>query len=281
MGNTGRIKNHKRGKGHSSIAREPLQDSRLSWKARGIYAYLRSLPEDWIIYKSEIQTHSQKDQRDGFNTGFNELKALGYITQEKIQNESGLFEYVYNVYEEPHLEQIKPHTDYPSTDEPTTEQPTTVKPTLQSNTIVLPKKIKKVIKKEDSLSKNFLRFRETNYYIYAYSGVMPDHTADKHIFVSHSVLEIAIVTRQEFVHYMNEVAAIRFQSFDMKNANRNQFFDDFFNEFAGKAFSSIDHLFNALLKFLKTPPASSPPWLQKPASKETPLSEYDFVTIPD
>ena len=31
-----------------------IQDTRLSWKAKGVMTYLLSLPDDWVIHLSEI-----------------------------------------------------------------------------------------------------------------------------------------------------------------------------------------------------------------------------------
>jgi hypothetical protein len=81
--------------------KRPLQDVNLSWKAKGILAYLLSLPDDWQIYISEIEKHST-DKRGSTDTGFKELIKKGYIVKENVRNESGQFKGVnYSVYEKP------------------------------------------------------------------------------------------------------------------------------------------------------------------------------------
>lgn len=78
-----------------------LQDDNLSWKAKGILAYLLSLPDDWQIYEKELQTHS-KDGKDSLKTGIQELIEAGYIERKRIRNEKGqLKQYEYRVYEVP------------------------------------------------------------------------------------------------------------------------------------------------------------------------------------
>lgn len=95
-----------------------LKDERLSWKAKGVFVYLLSLPENWKIHYSEIATHA-KDGRDSLRNAVNELKEFGYLTVEQRKNEKGQFcENVYRIIENPR------------TETPYTENPNTVKATL-------------------------------------------------------------------------------------------------------------------------------------------------------
>ena len=78
-----------------------LQDKNLSWKAKGILAYLLSLPDDWQIYEDELQKHS-KDGKDSLNKGLQELINAGYIKRDRKRNDKGqLKNYEYLVYEVP------------------------------------------------------------------------------------------------------------------------------------------------------------------------------------
>ena len=81
------------------LNKEPLNDERLSWKAKGILAYLLSLPDDWQIYEEEVQRHS-KDGLDSLNTGIKELIENGYIERLRSRDEKGrLRGYEYSVHE--------------------------------------------------------------------------------------------------------------------------------------------------------------------------------------
>ena len=62
------------------------EDSRLSWKAKGIMLYLLSRPNDWAINLVDVEKQST-DGRDGVQSGVNELIALGYL--ERLQNRKG------------------------------------------------------------------------------------------------------------------------------------------------------------------------------------------------
>lgn len=73
-----------------------LRDKALSAKAKGIFAYLLSLPENWQIRKSELQTHFTEG-RDSINKGFKELVKKGYIIENKKNGKGGVFSYEYGI----------------------------------------------------------------------------------------------------------------------------------------------------------------------------------------
>jgi hypothetical protein len=53
----------------------------ISARAKGVYAYIMTLPNDWKIIKSDLHKHF-KDGRDAINSAFTELEEAGYITGE-------------------------------------------------------------------------------------------------------------------------------------------------------------------------------------------------------
>ncbi len=102
-----------------------LMDDRLSWKAKGLHAYMLSMPDDWTFYDTELQKHA-KDGRDSLRSALKELRDLGYMKRVRHRNEEGKFDYETIVYEVPHTDSPltgKPQTGKPSTDEPSTENP--------------------------------------------------------------------------------------------------------------------------------------------------------------
>ena len=81
------------------INKQFLEDSKLSWKAKGLLSYLLSLPDDWQIYESELVKHS-KDGRDSTKSAIKELIDNGYIERERKRDEKGMLKhYEYSVYE--------------------------------------------------------------------------------------------------------------------------------------------------------------------------------------
>ncbi|MBP1971618.1 hypothetical protein J2Z83_003769 [Virgibacillus natechei] len=80
----------------------PLNDKSLSWKAKGIIAYMLSKPDDWIFYLDEVMTHST-DGEKSFRTGFQELKDNGYVKRKPIREGSRIVRWETIVYENPLL----------------------------------------------------------------------------------------------------------------------------------------------------------------------------------
>jgi hypothetical protein len=121
-----KIKRKKRNTPFVQIDRTALQDSRLSWKCRGLLAYLLSLPDEWEIYVNELTNHAT-DGRDSTSTAINELIKFGYIVRER-KTENGKFKgFNYTVSDIPFL--------LPKTEKPKTEKPKTENPKLNNNII--------------------------------------------------------------------------------------------------------------------------------------------------
>ena len=92
-----------------------LHDDRLSWKAKGLLAYMLSMPNDWKFYDDELVKHA-KDGKDALKSAIKELKQHGYMRRERRQNEQGKIEWETIVYEEPYTE--KPSMENPSMENP-------------------------------------------------------------------------------------------------------------------------------------------------------------------
>lgn len=115
------IRTHKN-KNYTVLDNTALKDENLSWQAKGLLSYLLSLPDDWQIYISELQTHAKNGKASTANT-INELIDAGYITRSRLKNKStGKFEgYEYHVYESGCL----PYPNNRDTDNPYTDNPYT------------------------------------------------------------------------------------------------------------------------------------------------------------
>src|SRR5690625_1511085 len=92
------------------MSKMALNDQRLSWKAKGIMAFMLSKPDNWTFYLDEIATNST-DGMSSFRSGFNELKALGYVKRVQKQDEDGKFTWETIVHEVPLTE--NPHVEKP------------------------------------------------------------------------------------------------------------------------------------------------------------------------
>ena len=122
-----------------------IQDSNLSWKARGILAYLLSLPDDWKIYTTELIKHSP-DGEAALRTGMKELEDQGYLIKENTRNKGGKFMGCdYTVIEHPAGLRISPNGSQPHS-----EIPDAGKPDADNRALVIKDSTKKE-KKENSV----------------------------------------------------------------------------------------------------------------------------------
>jgi DnaD/phage-associated family protein len=98
---TNYLKKHKKKNPFLQISRDIINDSRLSWKAKGLLTYLLDQSDSWQFYESEICSHG-KDGRTSVATGLQELERYGYLTRDWIRDDHGRYiGRVWEVYEEP------------------------------------------------------------------------------------------------------------------------------------------------------------------------------------
>ena len=119
------------------MANEFLKDSRLSWKAKGIIAYVQMLPDDWVLNMRDL-TNRATDGRDSLYSGIKELEKYGYCAKVMQRNPDGTIAgYAYEICDksvfQPFTENpctVKPDTVKPDTDKPDTENPTLINTNL-------------------------------------------------------------------------------------------------------------------------------------------------------
>ena len=87
-----------------------IQDIELSWEARGLLAFMLSLPSDWAIYKEWLAEQSVMCGKDKLNRILDELIVAGYLVKQQKRSGAGKFaENDWLVYSE------KQSTDEPNT----------------------------------------------------------------------------------------------------------------------------------------------------------------------
>jgi len=121
------IKREKRSTPFVQIDKRPLQNKELSWKAKGILAYILSLPDNWQLYLNELKEHAT-DGRDSTASGFKELIEAGYIVKSRIRKAGQFKGFDYIVSETPQT--ASPKTENPKTVKPKTVNPKTENPQL-------------------------------------------------------------------------------------------------------------------------------------------------------
>ena len=93
------------------IDRRIFENDGLSLKAKGLFGYLLSRPDNWTICMADLVKRT-KDGKDSVNSALDELIESGYVVKTEQQRESGKFstcEYV--VYEQPVLKTRDGETD--------------------------------------------------------------------------------------------------------------------------------------------------------------------------
>ncbi|MGE1052252.1 hypothetical protein ACQGS7_12500, partial [Bacillus sp. GFa4/2] len=115
-------------KNYTTINNTGLRDERLTWKAKGILAYILSLPDDWVFYMEEVAKHS-KDKIDSLKSGMKELKEHGYVKRFPVKDEKGkITRWETIIYE-------VPQGEYPLVENPQVEKPLVENPLLLSTDI--------------------------------------------------------------------------------------------------------------------------------------------------
>lgn len=111
------IVNKSRENPYVMVLRNFLSDSRISWKAKGLFAYLLSKPENWVVRENDLINQST-DGRESVRAGIKELIKFGYVVkvQHRENGKYGTVEWI--LHESP---EIIENTDTP----PQTENPST------------------------------------------------------------------------------------------------------------------------------------------------------------
>jgi len=112
------------------LDQQAVEDTRLSWAARGLLAYLLSRPDDWRVLINDLRKRGDLG-RDGIYKLLRELREVGYIRFLRSRDEQGRIRGgTYLVQEIP----TPPHPDLPDTVVPDTAAPCPVNPEALLNT---------------------------------------------------------------------------------------------------------------------------------------------------
>jgi Helix-turn-helix domain len=105
------------------VSNEMIQNPDMSNKARGLYVYMLSMPDDWQFCVADLMNRST-DGRDSIKSQLNELERIGYIKRGQETNADGTFGHAYVL--------VRSSMDLPWPDEPLTENPLTVNPLTEN-----------------------------------------------------------------------------------------------------------------------------------------------------
>jgi hypothetical protein len=88
--------------GYTQISNAALEDPNLSWKARGLLAYLLSRPPDWTARTWHLVSQGPDGLR-AVRSAIKELERFGYFKRQRFFGEKGRFQWVTAVFESPEL----------------------------------------------------------------------------------------------------------------------------------------------------------------------------------
>ena len=112
-----------RRKGFTVISNDVLNNTALSWKAKGIFAYLWSQSDSWNFYEVEVLKHST-DGKASLKAGLKELESAGYLKRYRVRDGKGFLR------ESKWILSEEPMSDFPTLDYPTLENRTLENRTL-------------------------------------------------------------------------------------------------------------------------------------------------------
>jgi predicted transcriptional regulator len=84
------------------VHKKLIDDNSLTTNAKAILIYMLSKPDDWQFFELDITKHF-KDNVKVIRRGIKELMDKGYIDRNKLRNSEGKFVYLYDVFEQPEL----------------------------------------------------------------------------------------------------------------------------------------------------------------------------------
>lgn len=73
---------------HTTVDREPVNDDRLSFRARGVLVWLLDKPDDWRV-DSQAIARAGLEGRDAIRKALLELETCGYLVRTRYQTDAG------------------------------------------------------------------------------------------------------------------------------------------------------------------------------------------------
>jgi hypothetical protein len=88
-------------KGFTVMSNYHFQDKEISLKAKGLLGLMLSLPSDWD-YSVNGLAAIVKENKAAVQTVLKELEEHKYLKRTRVQDETGRFDYIYDIYEKPY-----------------------------------------------------------------------------------------------------------------------------------------------------------------------------------
>lgn len=156
-------------KGFTVMRNYHFQDKEISLKAKGLLGLMLSLPSNWD-YSVNGLVAIVKENKATVQTTLKELEEHKYLKRTRVQDETGRFDYIYDIYEKPYDK--LPCTENPCTEYPCTEvQCTENQPQINTN--------KQSTNKQNTKELNTNEYKEKNIKKESVNSVIAEYTENK------------------------------------------------------------------------------------------------------
>lgn len=156
-------------KGFTVMSNYHFQDKEISLKAKGLLGLMLSLPSNWD-YSVNGLVAIVKENKAAVQTALKELEEHKYLKRTRVQDETGRFDYVYDIYEKPYDK--LPCTENRCTDIQCTENRCTEnQPQINTN--------KQSTNKQNTKELNTNEYKEKNIKKESVNSVIAEYTENK------------------------------------------------------------------------------------------------------
>lgn len=156
-------------KGFTVMSNYHFQDKEISLKAKGLLGLMLSLPSNWD-YSVNGLVAIVKENKATVQTVLKELEEHKYLKRTRVQDETGRFDYIYDIYEKPYDK--LPCTENPCTEVQCTEvQCTENQPQINTN--------KQNTNKQNTKELNTNEYKEKNIKKESVNSVISEYTENK------------------------------------------------------------------------------------------------------
>ena len=156
-------------KGFTVMSNYHFQDKEISLKAKGLLGLMLSLPSNWD-YSVNGLVAIVKENKAAIQTALKELEEHKYLKRTRVQDETGRFDYIYDIYEKPYDK--LPCTENQCTDIQCTEvQCTENQPQINTN--------KQITNKQNTKELNTNEYKEKNIKKESVNSVIAEYTENK------------------------------------------------------------------------------------------------------
>lgn len=156
-------------KGFTVMSNYHFQDKEISLKAKGLLGLMLSLPSNWD-YSVNGLVAIVKENKAAVQTALKELEEHKYLKRTRVQDETGRFDYIYDIYEKPYDK--LPWTENQCTEIQCTEvQCTENQPQINTN--------KQSTNKQNTKELNTNEYKEKNIKKESVNSVIAEYTENK------------------------------------------------------------------------------------------------------